>query len=530
MLRNSKKIRSAQILAICMVFCVFLVGTLVACKRVTQENDKSDATVHTAISVLETAAPTGTPTKATPTPNEMDLSQFAILPQYDTASQFSDFGYAVVSVSDGGSTKYGMIDETGAYVQEPQFDAVLDGYIYFGGNGYIWVEKDGKWGFLNEKCEMVIEPTYEAAAVFAVNGLAGVQVNGKWGFINEKGEEVIEPQFDGVDKFRDNGLSAVDMNGKWGLINEQGEMIVEPTYDFIFFPGDLTEWGAYQDNNLGILRVWDETTGAGFISETGEVLSEPQFQYMPSYGTDNLACVCADNKYGYIDEKGEVVIELQYEAAYDFAANGLALVCMDSKGGFINEKGETVIAPQFEDAESFSENGLAAVCKDGKYGYINEQGVFVIEPQFDSADRFDKYGQASVTVGDKVGLIDATGAFVIEPKYDYGYSLFRSATGTMLVHLDGLCGLIDEDAEYLIEPSFNYVCPPDPQSTEGVSFVNRTGLDLAMVSAGNMSGIISMSGKILIEPIAENDSMNVSPNGMVAIQVDGKWGYIKIDV
>ena len=40
--------------------------------------------------------------------------------------------------------------------------------------GLLAVEKDGKWGYINEKGEMVIQPIYDRAVVFAANGLAGV--------------------------------------------------------------------------------------------------------------------------------------------------------------------------------------------------------------------------------------------------------------------------------------------------------------------------------------------------------------------
>lgn len=51
----------------------------------------------------------------------------------------------------------------------------------------------------------------------------------KWGFINDRGEVVIEPQFDEVNEsvsFSE-GLCAVRIKKKWGYINRYGRMVIK---------------------------------------------------------------------------------------------------------------------------------------------------------------------------------------------------------------------------------------------------------------------------------------------------------------
>ena len=56
-------------------------------------------------------------------------------------------------------------------------------------------------------------------------GLAPVQTqNGKWGFINERQEWVIQPRFDDAKEFQ-GGKAAVRQSGKWGFINKRGEWL-----------------------------------------------------------------------------------------------------------------------------------------------------------------------------------------------------------------------------------------------------------------------------------------------------------------
>lgn len=54
---------------------------------------------------------------------------------------------------------------------------------------------------------------------------------GKYGFINQSGEVVIEPQFDKTWGFSE-GLAAVKVDGKHGFINKDGEMVIYPQFDW----------------------------------------------------------------------------------------------------------------------------------------------------------------------------------------------------------------------------------------------------------------------------------------------------------
>ncbi len=56
-------------------------------------------------------------------------------------------------------------------------------------------------------------------------GLAAVQhPGGKWGFVNERQEWVIQPRFEEVKSFQAE-RAAVKQNGKWGFINKRGNWL-----------------------------------------------------------------------------------------------------------------------------------------------------------------------------------------------------------------------------------------------------------------------------------------------------------------
>lgn len=83
---------------------------------------------------------------------------------------------------------------------------------------YAAVESNGKWGFVDAKGNVVIEPQYEAARSFS-NGFAAVKSNGKWGFIDTKGKMCIDPVFDEAKDMNSKGNVFIKQNGIWSLLS-----------------------------------------------------------------------------------------------------------------------------------------------------------------------------------------------------------------------------------------------------------------------------------------------------------------------
>jgi len=84
---------------------------------------------------------------------------------------------------------------------------------------------DGRWGFVSISGELVINPQFERAEVFA-EGLAAIRLD-KWGHVDGSGKFVINPQFDEAASFA-NGLARVKMGGRTGYINTTGNFIWNP--------------------------------------------------------------------------------------------------------------------------------------------------------------------------------------------------------------------------------------------------------------------------------------------------------------
>jgi len=265
-------------------------------------------------------------------------------------------GMAKVKMSVNGKYLWGYINNKGKIVIKPQYEEATDfseGMAKVEGIYKGLINKEGKPAFTD--CfwhDIDFKGFHEGLVAFQISSL-------KWGFINKKGKVIIEPQFDRVTIFSE-GLAGVGIGDKNGYVNKEGKIIIEPQF---FLAYEFSE---------GMAPVHDKNyTEGGYINKEGKVVIDIQYTVTQPF-SEGLAAVSkgktADRKYGYINKEGKVVIDIQFDYLSSFH-EGLAVQKKGDKDGFIDKDGKFVIEPIFEDARSFSE-GLAAVKKDGKWGYI----------------------------------------------------------------------------------------------------------------------------------------------------------------
>ena len=159
------------------------------------------------------------------------------------------------------------------------------------------------------------------------NHLAAIKKKDKWGFINEKGDVIITCKYDWVSSFGEFGFDrsvAIVKNNinkdripmftacQTVLINTDGE-IVSSYYGFVF----------PIENKLSIVN-----NGSIFFNQ-GRSL------YYSS-----------DGKWGCIDKYGNEIIKCKYELMYPFIDN-ITFVRKDGKWGCINEKGKEIIRCEY---------------------------------------------------------------------------------------------------------------------------------------------------------------------------------------
>jgi hypothetical protein len=145
------------------------------------------------------------------------------IPLYGESRQLASFtdGYARVLFEDG----YNLIDTNGVKLFKKNKTE-----IGFYGT-LIATKKEDKWGYLNDRGQMVLNYNYTAALSFdgdyAFAGGAPL-----WGMIDLKGNYVIEPYFEQLEWLKDDVLK-VKSRGNYGLLSTQGDTLVPFAYSSI---------------------------------------------------------------------------------------------------------------------------------------------------------------------------------------------------------------------------------------------------------------------------------------------------------
>lgn len=279
----------------------------------------------------------------------------------------------------------------------------------------IPVEIDGKYGYINQLGQIVIQPKYEDAKYFS-EGLAVVRIStGDYAYIDSAGNEVLYYQGNGAENFKE-GLALVqDYKSTYGFMNKQGDIGITPQYvsarsfseglasvellsqtnGFINKDGEVminTGYPLLGDFSEGLawFYILDPNNIAdgwyGFINKDGVTAIEPSFKSFGK-GFTNGVVTAQDANYlwGVINKKGEWIVAPVFrnerETEYPFYSEGYAALRIDSSHwGYIDYDGNLLTDPIFNFAFPFSE-GLALVIKDGTHSFINMEGnvEFVIE-------------------------------------------------------------------------------------------------------------------------------------------------------
>ena len=113
--------------------------------------------------------------------------------------------------------------------------------------GYMKLKIGDEYKYYNFKFE---EKT--SKDILTSNTLFLSKKDGKYGFINNKDEVVVDYQYDDATEQNPYGYSAIKKDGKWGCIDINGKIVVEPKYnlDNNYLIDFIGKWHLGQDVNM----------------------------------------------------------------------------------------------------------------------------------------------------------------------------------------------------------------------------------------------------------------------------------------
>lgn len=243
---------------------------------------------------------------------------------------FSD-GFLVVKVKN----KWGCLSSDGKITIPIIYDRITDFK-----SGYAFAELRGKFYVLDkEASEFPVNVTDIIEIKHFSEGMGLFQVKGgKWGFVNEKGMVVIEPQFKGTGYFSAGLAWARAKNKDIGYINKNGEWVIDPQFK-----------GAWDFDSISGMAKVRLGNHKRYVDTKGNIYDFENINSRLLYGfSEGLAVAVKGDKYGYIDNTGQWVIQPHYSDARSFR-NGFAAANSKNRWGIIDKEGNWVVQPTYYD-------------------------------------------------------------------------------------------------------------------------------------------------------------------------------------
>ncbi len=302
---------------------------------------------------------------------------YEIEPQDGFMSRFAD-GLAIKWVEKDNGGSYGLADRKGNFVIKPDYSDISlpsEGIIWAlkGKEDFVALDLKGKELFSAQDADWVFDFS-DGLAKFSGANDAGERV---YGFFDKKGNIAIPANYHDANSFRE-GLAVVrDMNHKWHYIDRDGKNpFGSQTYELAsdFIDGRAS---VHMEGNAGTTCIIDKS-GKILFSKPGLVeVDGDGYRYRTDMG------------YGRVNEKGEIVINPQFDFLGNFCNNDLAPFRLGDKWGYVDRNGKITINPQWEGATPLVENKFAFVKLGSKWGMIDKKGSYITNPQWD--DVSDNY-------------------------------------------------------------------------------------------------------------------------------------------
>jgi hypothetical protein len=129
---------------------------------------------------------------------------------------------------------YGFMDRNMKTVIQPEFQ--------FGNPKY-----NVKWGVMNEKGDMIVQPKYDSVKAF-VGYRAAVRLGSLWSVIDERDNKVLDFKYDFIELGGGGLITFRDKRGGWSVMHASGEQVFPESlkHATVFNAGKGIVRGAYK--------------------------------------------------------------------------------------------------------------------------------------------------------------------------------------------------------------------------------------------------------------------------------------------
>lgn len=324
--------------------------------------------------------------------------------------------------------------------------------------------------------------------------LLPVLIGEKYGFINEKGKIVIEPQFDMVEVNRLNdysgGVCWARVGARNGLIDVQGNFVVE-------FPDSIMQVIRIKNGLYLAECVKNDSLHYNWVNKSGQYVFDSPVKETPE--DNSLAAIAnfsegnyifyaktdKDGYYRYIaDTDGRIIGRYDQINGGGFS-QGLCAVKKDGKWGYVDTLGHMVINPIYDSASNFSDGATAITKKDSVVFFIDKTGKKLFEA--DSIETNIRCNRAFIILNGERFLVDKFGRKINKIKADSIVDGFSCEDSLAIIKRDGMSIVIDTlgkevlSTDYEFSSHFNHGVAAVYKNGK-VGFINKNGTELVIVN------------------------------------------------
>jgi hypothetical protein len=341
------------------------------------------------------------------------------------------------------------------------------------------VHIDKKWGMMDVKGNLVVEPYYQAIGVFQEGLYAIAEKEGLLGVLDTTGTLVIPCQYTLMDYVGRGLFSVKTETTNWKIINTEEHLILDDMAASIEFLEDP-------------FLSYEEITGLGLADLKKGVLLPPEFS---EFEFLNNAFIIASNREGrkfIYDYDGNKILASNYEKIE--IKNNLIWAKRSGKWGAFTFKGVNVIPHEWLDYEAVGSNFYHFKNEEEKSVLYSVELNTVILKNIKRVEAFnDRYIEVLMPSGTR-SIIDLAGQIVFSGKYDFvtkfGENAFRVKKGDFQ-------GVVNDKGVVIVPLIYDYI--------------SNLNSSVAIARKGKKHGIVNLNGEVVI-PIAFPPSLELNDN------------------
>ena len=416
------------------------------------------------------------------------------------------------------------------------------------GDPLFKIEKDGRWGFINQQGVEVIKPIFRGIGSFT-DSVAPARMNGTWGFIDIKGNFVIPAIYDYACLFSE-GYALVWKDGKPFFIDHFGHKSYE-------LPDSIQRISSFMDGEAAFILGRGNTSKTYRLKLNGEII--PDIFKEPGE-EDGIKSREKNGKteYALFDKSGKLIVPYgKYDNIYPFEGN-LAQVSTGFRQrnqyqcGYIDRKGQLLfLVPEgFQSYNNHWSEGVIAISvnpnpKDGQLFSGNEYITwydtlgkpFLRKYKDDDAMDFKNGRSFSGTIRNWY-LMDKTGKQLSTNRFEF--VLDNDFSDNMAIVAEDKqepgerdikrYGIIDSMGNYLVQPQFNHVHDRLFQK-EGMLVAINEPLKMEHYSPKfepikEFWGLIDRKGNWIFPPKFTKVDPSGFIDGLLYVEIDSLYGYV----